>query len=84
MSNILFTILFDIPQLFNFNGGNINNEALYIANTDKIVQDEKTSNIVVPRKVTESLGVKLEARSALVLDRKSGEILFAKNVREKI
>jgi D-alanyl-D-alanine carboxypeptidase len=81
-SNILFTILFGIPQLFNFGGNNISNEAVYIANNDSITENE--SSVKIPKKINESLGVKLEAKAAIVLDRKSGEILYAKNVREKL
>ncbi len=82
MSNILFTILFGIPQLFNFGNNNINNEAIYVANNDNIVENE--NSIKIPQKINKSLGVKLKAKSALVLDRGSGEILFAKDSQKKM
>jgi D-alanyl-D-alanine carboxypeptidase len=82
MSNILFTILFGIPQLFNFGGNNINSEAVYVSSNNNIVENE--SSIKIPQKVNESLGVKLEAKSAIVLDRRSGEILFAKDSQKKM
>lgn len=36
-----------------------------------------------PQKISDSLGVKITAQSALVIDRESGDILFAKNPNEK-
>ncbi len=82
MSNILFTILLGASQIFNFNSG-VGNES-YVANNSNISENAETRNIKAPQKISDSLGVKLEAKSAIVLDRKSGEILFAKNARQKL
>lgn len=85
MSNILFTILFGLPQIFNLGSGNINNEAPYILNSNYYSEEEAVDNSsTAPKKINESLGVKLEARSAIILDRGSGQILFAKNADEKM
>ncbi|NQU99923.1 MAG: D-alanyl-D-alanine carboxypeptidase [Parcubacteria group bacterium] len=84
MSNILFTILFGIPQLFNFSSGSISDEAIYVSNTGSVAESGKENSVKTPQKINESLGVKLEAKSALVLDRESGEILFSKDSQKEM
>lgn len=84
VSNILFTILFGLPQIFNFGGNSVGNEALYISNTDNVIENEKASNTIIPKKISDSLGVGLEAKSAISYDVVSGEILFAKNSGEEM
>jgi D-alanyl-D-alanine carboxypeptidase len=84
-NNILFAILFSLPQIFAPGEVNLNNELFQDQKSveEKSISEEE-SKVTPPEKVTESLGVKLNAKAAVVLDRKSGEILYEKAGQEKL
>lgn len=88
LNNILLAAIFAFPQLFSFQGNTANDNLSYIKNgfSQNIVLSESTKVATTkpPENVTNSLGVKIDARSALMVDRKSGKILFEKNSQEKM
>jgi len=84
-NNILFTILFCLPQIFAPAEINLRNEIF--ENQENIKEAnvfEQNDKAAPPQKISESLGVKLNAKAAVVLDRKSNQILFEKEGSKKL
>lgn len=86
LNNLLFAIIFSFPQILNLGGSANNPELSYISNQlgENGIFEESQKKALPPENATESLGVKINAKSALIVDVKSGEILFEKNSKEKM
>lgn len=83
-NNILFTFLFFLSQIFVPNEANFGSE--FFLDQKNVERDQMSENnkIIPPQKITDSLGVKLNVKAAVVLDRKSKEILFEKESFQKL
>lgn len=84
-NNILLALIFSFPQIFNFQGGLLDSNLSYVQNQvqNNLVLEVSQGVAKSPENITKSLGVKINAKSALIVDRKSGEVLFEKNPGEK-
>lgn len=85
INNILLSTIFCLSQVFNLVPSGLenifNNPSSFKNGSVSGSQEEGT---LYPENITGSLGLKLEARSALILDRKSGKVLFEKAGEEKM
>ena len=61
------------------------NEDEFLFKSQQNIQEKQISeNNIFPKKITKSLGVKLNSTAALVMDRKSDKILFEKESNKKL
>jgi D-alanyl-D-alanine carboxypeptidase len=83
LNNIFFILLFGFSQFLGLDKVDLNDNIYHTPEGVKDVTFEIEEGIKPPQNITGSLGVEVRAKSAIVIDRKSKEILFEKSGLER-